>query len=342
MNEPKTFFLPQGASTFASDVDSLYYFIYWTSLVFFVLIVGAMLVFVVRYRRRSETETTPKLDHNNTLEIFWTVAPSALLLVMFLWGFRTFLHLRSAPPGAMEIQVTAQQWQWGFTYPDGTFTADLGVPVNEPIRLVMSSKDVIHSFWAPDFRQKEDVLPNRYTTTWFEATQTGVFPLFCSEYCGKGHSEMITKIKVMNREEYQNWLLTGGLGDISKMPLKDQGALFYKARGCIACHNVDTDAVKVGPSWKGIYGHTVEFRDGRSAVVDENYIRKSIMDPDADIVKGFNGGMPSFRGQLKDEQVNALIAYIKSLTPGAGGDETPPAAPEGAPAPPAAPAAPAQ
>jgi cytochrome c oxidase subunit 2 len=312
MNKLVTGQLPDPASTIAGDVDAVYGFVFWICVFFFVLNVGVMTFFVVRYRRRNEMETTPRITHNNALEIAWSVGPVFLLVIMFFWGFDKYMKMRVPPADAMEIHVTAQRWSWSFTYPDGTVTNNLGVRVNHPVKLVMNSKDVIHSFFVPAFRQKMDVIPNRYTTTWFEPTKVGVFPVYCTEYCGTGHSAMLSEVHVLEDQQYEQWVLTGGLGDISGEPLEKQGEIYYKAKQCNTCHSIDGRII-TGPSFKGIFGHEVLLADGRTIIVDENYIRTSIVEPQTDVVAGFPPVMPPYKGLITDEQITALIAYIKTL-----------------------------
>jgi len=211
-----------------------------------------------------------------------------------------------------EVKVTGQQWFWSFDYPEGaTSVNELVVPVDRPIKLLMSSKDVIHSFFVPEFRIKMDVLPNRYTITWFEATNEGEYTLFCAEYCGKSHSDMIGTVKVVSDREYAEWIEAGATEGEGLSPV-EYGAQLYKSKACYTCHSVD-GTPNVGPSFKGVYGHETELADGSSTIVDENYIRESILEPQAKVVSGFQPVMPTFQGILKDKQIEALIAYIKSL-----------------------------
>jgi cytochrome c oxidase subunit II len=312
MNEPSRFFMPQAASTVAGEVDRLYYFIHWVSVFFFVLIVGLMVYFVVRYRRRAPDETTPDIAHNTPLEVLWTLVPLAILLVIFFWGFSLYMNMRVAPGNALNIYVTAQRWAYGFAYPNGsTSMGELVVPVNEPVKLTMSSKDLLHGFFIPDFRVKQDILPNRYTSLWFQATRTGTFDLYCTQYCGTGHSNMRGTIKVVTAEEYEKFLKTGGI-DPSKMSLKDYGAALYRAKACVTCHSVD-GSLKTGPTWKSLFGKQQQLSDGSTITVDENFIREHVMTPGKKVVAGFPNVMPSYKGQLTDKEMNAIIEYIKSL-----------------------------
>ena len=310
--------MPEAASTIAPKVDSLYYFIHWVCVFFFILIVTLILVFVVKYHRRSETETTPNLTHNTLLEITWILVPLLLMIVMFVWGFGTFMDMSVAPGNSVNIYVTAQRWSWAFEYPSGaTSSNELVVPLGQPVKLTMSSKDLIHSFFIPQFRIKQDVFPNRYSTIWFQATALGTYDLLCTEYCGTGHSDMAGKVRVLPPEEYRKWLETGGL-DPSKMTLAQYGEALYRSKACVTCHTTD-GTQRIGPSFKGVFGHRVQFGDGSSAVADENYLRESMMNPGAKIVFGFGNIMPSYQGTLKDKEVTALIEYLKVLGGGAPG-----------------------
>lgn len=305
-------FMPPAASTVAPEVDNLYYFIHWVSVFFFVLIVALMLFFVYKYHRRSEQETTPRLTHNTLLEVTWILVPLAILMVIFVWGFGTFMNMSVAPGNSISVYVTGQRWSWTFEYPNGvTSSNELVVPVNQPVKLTMSSKDLIHSFFVPQFRIKQDVFPNRYSTTWFQATRLGTYDLYCTEYCGTGHSDMTGKVRVLSPDEYQKWLETGGI-DPSKMTLTQYGEALYRAKACVTCHSVD-GSQRIGPSFKGIFGHSAQLNGGATVQVDENYVRESMMNPGAKVVFGFGNIMPSYQGQLKDREVNALIEYIKSL-----------------------------
>lgn len=233
-------------------------------------------------------------------------------MIIFVWGFKDFVRLHIVPANATEIKVTAQKWFWSFDYADGANSVgELVVPVGKPIKLLMSSKDVIHSFFIPAFRVKMDVLPNRYTITWFEATHTGEFDLFCAEFCGKGHSEMLGKVKVLPEEEYQKWLEAGS-GPAAGESLRDYGARVYVKYACNTCHSVD-GSKNVGPTFKGLFARRVALADGSMITVDENYLRESMLNPMSKVVAGYNPVMPTFQGMLKDVDIDALIEYIKSL-----------------------------
>jgi len=312
MDTTGSLFLPPGHSTFSGEVDSLFNFILYASAVFLAIVVFGIIFFVLRYRRRPKEGVVTGPTNSTALEIIWSVIPTILVIIVFFWGFRLYLKMSIPPKDALEIKVTGQKWFWTFDYPNGANTLnELVVPVGKPVKLLMSSRDVIHGFYIPDFRIKMDVVPNRYTITWFEAVQTGVFNIFCTQYCGKGHSEMIAKVKVLGEREYNDWLISetkAGEG----MSLEDFGAKLYVSRACVTCHSVDGTA-NVGPSLKMIFGHQVKLADGASVSADENYIRESILNPQARIVAGYQPVMPTFQGILNDRELDALIAYIKSL-----------------------------
>lgn len=312
MNTDRAIFMPPAASTSAAGVDDVFTFINIIVLFFFLLVISLMTFFVIKYRRKSETDTTPDLAHNTPLEIVWTVVPLILLIVIFFIGFKSYMDMRLAPHSSMQINVTAKRWMWQFQYPNGVSAInDLVIPAGQPVRLVMNSEDVIHSFYVPDFRVKQDVIPNRYTSLWFQADSPGTHTVFCAEYCGTSHSNMLGKVIVRTPDEFQQWLQNGGIDDISGMPLADQGAILYKAKACNTCHTVD-GSVLTGPTWKGAFGKTITTDKG-PAVVDENYIHESIVDPMAKVHQGFAPVMPTYKGQITDEQITAIIEYIRSL-----------------------------
>jgi cytochrome c oxidase subunit 2 len=307
-----SFWLPEQASTLAPEIDSLFYFVTWVSVVLFVLVVGAMLYLAYRYRRRSP-EDRPTLVHENPIvEISWVVIPTILVLIVFTWGFKGYVKQAVAPPNAYEIQAVAQQWNWLFEYPNGTQTDTLYVPVDRPVRVNMSSVDVLHSFYIPAFRVKHDVLPNRYTSVWFEATKPGMYEIFCTEYCGRDHSRMNKYVKAVSQQEFNDWLETGGAAD--DLPLPEYGEILYTQQGCNSCHSIDGSR-KVGPTFKGLYGmENRALADGSTVTADDNYLRESILNPNAKVAEGYQQGvMPSAYAELTERQLSALIAYIETL-----------------------------
>jgi cytochrome c oxidase subunit 2 len=304
--------LPSATSTNAGDVDALFNFILYTSVVFFAIVLIGVIIFVLRYRRRGAAGLTSEKDHSLALEITWTAIPVVLIVIVFIWGFKGFMRQAVVPHDALEVKVTAQRWFWTFDHPGGANAVnELVVPVNKPIKLLMSSTDVIHSFFVPNFRVKMDVLPNRYSITWFEATAEGTYPLYCAEYCGKGHSEMLATVMVVSDSAYSAWLESSTvLGE--GLTLEEYGEQLFTAKACVTCHSLDGTTIE-GPSFKGRFGTEALFQDGSRATVDENYIRESILNPKAKIVNGFQPVMPTFQGVLKDRQIDALIAFIKAL-----------------------------
>ncbi len=308
-----SFWMPVQASTFAGETDSIFYFIYWLCVVFFIIIVGATGYFAVKYKMKGPDDKTSPIRGNHQLEIIWSVIPSILLLVMFAWGFSAFMDQQRPPADAIDISITGQKWSWTMTYENGGQDGNhLVVPVNQPVQLTMHSVDVLHSFFIPAFRVKRDVIPNRYTTIWFEATELGAFHIFCTEYCGDLHSDMIGTVDVVTMEEYEEYLGTLQ-GCAEGQTLAECGETAFARNGCNACHSVAGAAVLVGPALEGLYGTERNFDDGTSATADENYIRQSIMEPNSQVVQGFAPQMPTFAGRIDDEQMTALIAYIRSL-----------------------------
>lgn len=313
MSSFSDFLLPPAKSTLASHTDALFNFVNISGFILLAAITAALIYFAIKYRRKSENDVTPVISHHNKLEITWSVVPLILVMVIFGWGFRAFMDLQTPPEDAMEIHVTGQQWLWQFTYANGAkTTGELHVPAGKPVKLIMSSRDVIHSFYVPDYRIKKDVLPNRYTSVWFNAKKPGESVIFCTEYCGTGHSDMMGKVIVHKPDEYQDWLASSKAPAGSDLSPVEQGKQLVQANACLTCHSTDGSR-KIGPSFKGIFGHEVEFADGSKLTVDENYIRESILNPKAKVVKGFSPVMPTFKGSLEDSQIDAIVQYIKSL-----------------------------
>ncbi len=313
MDTTGTLFMPPGESTVAPQVDALFNFILTVAAIFFVVVVVIMVYFVWRYRRRGKEELTYGRQYNLKLELAWTIIPTILVIIVFFWGFRIYMRMHIAPKDAYEVKVTAQKWFWSFDYPNGASTVnDLIVPAGRPVKLTMSSQDVIHSFYVPDFRIKMDVLPNRYTGTWFDAPRPGEYNLFCAEYCGTSHSDMIGHVKVLNEREFKEWEESGAAAGGEGMSLEKFGEQLYTSKACVTCHRIDGVA-HTGPSFLGIFGEETKLSDGSTVTVDENYIRESILHPQAKIVAGYQPVMPTYQGLLDSRQVDALIAYIKSL-----------------------------
>jgi cytochrome c oxidase subunit 2 len=310
--EKGSFWMPPQISTVAHNVDSLFNFILAISVFFFLLIVAVMILFVIRYRRREGVEAAESASHNTALELTWTIIPLILVVVIFFFGFTGYLDMVTPPANAYEILVDGQKWNWSFTYPNGYVDANLHVPVDRPVRLVMTSADVIHSLYVPAFRIKMDVVPGRYSKAWFEATEPGEYELFCAEYCGTSHSDMLAVVVVHPPGEFETWLEQAS-NFLETMSPVEAGQKLFQARGCMQCHSVDGTA-KTGPTMAGIYGRTEALADGGTVVADENYLRESILEPMAKVVAGYEPVMPTYQGRLKDAEITAIIEYLKSLS----------------------------
>ncbi|MDX1586116.1 MAG: cytochrome c oxidase subunit II [Balneolaceae bacterium] len=315
MDALRDFILPPAKSTVASEVDALFWFVHLSSLVLTIGILVAIAYFLYKYRRKSENDVTPVITHNNKLEVTWSVIPLIITLVVFGWGFQTYVTMSTPPDDAYEINVTAQKWLWNFSYENGArSTGELHVPADRPVKLIMSSNDVIHSFFVPDYRIKQDVVPGRYTETWFQVSEPGESIIFCTEYCGTGHSDMYGKVVVHEQADFENWLASnqGGGSKPDDLAPAEWGEQLAQEQACATCHSADGSQM-TGPTWQGLFGSTRQFQDGTSAEADENYLRTSILNPNDEIVEGYQPVMPSYQGQLNDEQINAIIEYIKTL-----------------------------
>ncbi len=306
-----SFWMPPKGSTFAFEVDRVFYFIFWVSALFFVLITGLAVFFVIRYRRREGVAPAETPHHNLALELTWSAIPLVLVFVMFYMGVKAMINIETPPSRAYEILVTAQRWNWLFTYPNGYVDKDLHVPLDVPVRLTMRSEDVIHSFYVPSFRIKKDIVPGKYTKTWFRATEPGRHVLFCAEYCGTQHSDMLADIVVHPAGEFERWL-EDAASFVDKMPPAEAGRRLYEVRGCKQCHSVDGTA-GIGPSFKGLFGAKQALTNGSIVEADENYIRESIMEPQAKVSAGYDPVMPTYKGRLKDAEITAIIEYLKTL-----------------------------
>jgi len=320
--------MPPQASTIAPQTDLLYAFLLTVSAFFALLIAVSVIGLAVGYRRRDPNEVTPYIHGSTALEITWSVIPLGLAMVMFGWGAHLFVTIRRPPDDALQVNVVGKQWMWKVQHMEGRREInELHVPVGRAVKVTLTSEDVIHSFYVPAFRIKEDAVPGRYSTAWFEATRVGRYHLFCAEYCGTLHSGMIGWIVVMEPADYQAWLAgegaapaasagaaAGGGGDEGQS-LVAAGKALFEQKGCITCHQ---PGAVLGPQLAGIVGTTVTRQDDTTVKVDDDYIRESILTPTAKIVKGFAPVMPTFKGQVTEEQVMQLIAYIKSLGASAG------------------------
>jgi len=306
------FWMPSESSTTAAEVDWLFWFIFWIAAFFFAVIVVLMVLFVARYRARPGHEAVETAHHNLALEIAWSVIPLILVIIIFWIGFKSYMDMSTPPPSAYEIRVTGQKWRWLFTYPSGWVDAELHVPAGVPVKLVMTSEDVIHSLYIPAFRLKKDVVPGRYNTAWFEATEPGEYNIFCAEYCGTEHSGMITRVVVHDRQGYLDWLANAE-SFYDEMAPADAGKEMLGKYGCVQCHNTDGTA-HTGPPLNDLFGHEVTLANGATVPVDENYIRNSILDPSSQVVKGYQAVMPTFQGKVKDKEIDWIIAYLKSIS----------------------------
>jgi cytochrome c oxidase subunit 2 len=298
----------------ATQVDSVFLFIASVSLFFFFLVEGLLIYFAVRYRRRktSESGATSDVTSNLALEIVWILIPSLVVLAFFIYGYLVYQDITTPPPGTGDINVTARQFSYEFKYPDGRSEInELRVPVGKPVKLVMTSRDVLHGFFLPDFRIKQDIVPGRYTTLYLQPDREGTYDIFCTQYCGVGHSTMRAKLVVMPAGEYAKWA-TAGVAARPGLSLPEKGKALLEKSGCPGCHSID-GTVKIGPSFKGLYGREVHLEGDREVLADEEYIRESIYDPGAKVVKGFPNIMPTFKESLPADDVAAIIAYVKTL-----------------------------
>lgn len=299
---------PPAASSIASNVDKLYYFLTGIALFFSVLIFSIIFVFMVKYRRRSEDEIPEGTHTSMALELTWTIIPSLICVVIFVWASSLYVRNARPPASSTEMFVIGKQWMWHIQHPEGPREIDeLHVPVNVPIKMTMTSQDVIHDFYIPAFRVKKDVLPGRYTSLWFEADKVGTYHLFCAQYCGTSHSQMIGWVYVMSDADYAAWLAGGEKAE----SMAQQGERLFSQFGCNTCHT--GDATGTGPSLGGLYGKPEKLQNGQTRVVDETFIRDAILAPSTVHVPGYAAGMPTFAGQVSEEQVLQLIAYVKSL-----------------------------
>ncbi len=299
-----------GASTFAEGVDLSLYIIAGISVFFLVGITAVMIYFVFRYSRKRNPKAT-NIEGSNTLEVIWTVIPTILVLVMFYYGWMGYKPMREVPDNAIEIEAYAQMWKFSFQYPDGKVTDSLVVPVNQPVKLNLHSRDVLHSFYVPAFRIKEDMVPGGQNYLWFNPNLEGRYDILCAEYCGQLHSYMLSTITVVSDADYQTWL-TSAPAITDEHP----GLAVLKQNACLTCHSQDGSKI-IGPSFKGIFGKTeTVITDGveREIVIDSAYIARSIKDPNADIVQGYMKGlMVSYEGVVTDEQIADIVDYIKNL-----------------------------
>lgn len=304
--------MPKAVNAAADSSDVMFYAVLGLSFFFFFAIAGAVIGMVIKYRHRPGHKAMPSSAHNDAMEITWTVIPTIICVFLFIYGWRSYLTLNTAPTKAVEVQVQAWRWQWEFKHANGVTDENLHAPVNTDVRLVMTARDVLHSFFIPVMRIKQDLVPRRYTYAWFHATKPGVYRLYCTEYCGQGHSQMSRKVIVHEPGGYERYLADKAAlqNSLSGPALGEQ---LYKAKGCIGCHSIDGVNGPSGPSWKGVFGHEVALADGTKVLGDETYLRTSILAPQKQLVKNYGPSMPSFEGQLTEKEISGLIEFMKTL-----------------------------
>lgn len=301
---------PREASTTAGQVDRLLYFLLAVTGSVGLLIAFLLFYFAIRYRRRPGSTPTSPAPHALPLEFFWTLTPFVIFMIMFAWGAAVYFDAYHAPADATVIYGQGKQWMWKFQHPEGQREInELHVPAGRPIKVLMTSEDVIHSFFVPDFRVHMDVLPDRYTSVWFQATKPGRYHLFCSQYCGTNHAGMIGSVYVMKPADYEQWLNRHAEGSLALEGRKT----FLKYR-CLSCHSADEHAR--APVLEDLFLKTVRLRNGPPTIADEAYIRESILAPGAKVVEGWENIMPTFKGQVSEEEIIELIAFLKSLKRG--------------------------
>jgi len=317
-------FLPEQGSTFAGRVDRLHYWIIGITFLVAAIIFFVGLTFVIRYRRRKAGEHTRKFEVKPGLEAIFVGVPLATFLLWFFIGFQDYVWVQTPPEDAMDVYVTAKQWMWKFAYPDGPSAVNtLRVPVGKPVRLLITSRDVIHSFFVPAFRMKQDAVPGRYSQIWFQAERAGTYEVLCAEYCGLQHSNMRAEVVALEPADFQAWVQEQrrGVATLQDAPpsvlpaganLREVGERVAAEEGCLKCHSVD-GTPHIGPTWLDLYGRTEKLLTGGTVVADEAYLTESMMDPQAKVVAGFNPVMPSYFGKLAPAQTAALIEFIKTL-----------------------------
>jgi len=295
-------------------VDAVYFYLSGVTLFFTLLISSVLIFFVIRYRRRSPYEIPRPIAGSHKLETVWTIIPFLIAMTIFAWGARVYFQQYRPPENAVEVYVVAKQWMWKIQHSTGQREInELHVPVGRKIKLIMTTEDVIHDFFVPAFRMKADVIPGKYTSQWFEATKPGTYHLFCAEYCGMNHSGMIGSIVVMEPREFDNWL-SGNTGNQTPAVAGQQ---LFQSLGCVSCHGAEGEGGR-GPALVGLFGRQQQLTTGQTVKADEAYIRESIINPQAKLVQGFGPIMPTFQGQISEDQLVQLLAFIKSLhAPGA-------------------------
>jgi cytochrome c oxidase subunit 2 len=303
-------FIPESASTYSGDVDALYFYISGVTVFFTLLISLVIIFFVIKYRRRNPSEIPRPIEGSTKLETLWSVIPLLIAMTIFVWGAKVYYTQYRPPKNAMEVYVVGKQWMWKFQHPTGQREInELHVPVGRKIKLIMATEDVIHDLFVPAFRIKTDVVPGKYTSEWFEATKPGRYHFFCAEYCGMNHSGMGGWVVAMEPTEFENWLS----GNANQMSPAAAGQQMFESLGCASCHGANAEGGR-GPALLGLFGSNVVLSNGPALKADEAYLRESILNPQAKIVTGFGPIMPSFQGQVSEEQLLQLVAYVKSLS----------------------------
>lgn len=301
-------FRPEPGSTIAEGVDKLHFFLTGITLLFTFIIFSTIFYFAIKYRRRPGNEHPAETKTYLPLELTWTLVPTLLCAVVFTWSSSLYFANSRAPNASMEIFVVGKQWMWHLQHPEGPREInELHVPVGVPVKLTMTSEDVIHDFYVPAFRVKRDVIPGRYSTIWFQATRTGTFHFFCAQYCGAEHAGMIGWVYVMSPADYAVWLAGGTKGE----SMTQAGERLFNQYGCNTCHKPDNTGK--GPSLVGQFGKPQQLKDGRTLMVDETFIRQAITNPNSMPLANYAPVMPTFQGQLNEEQILQLMAYVKSL-----------------------------
>jgi cytochrome c oxidase subunit II len=300
--------LPVAASRTAEQTDNLYWGFCCLSALVMLVVFGPMIYWLFKYRNGRPADRSPVVLPQLEMEVTWTIAPTVIMMVFFVWSAKQYFNVERPPPNAREVYVVAKQWMWKIQHPEGNREInELHVPEGRIIKLIMASQDVIHSFYLPAFRIKQDVVPGRYTTEWFKADKVGTFHLFCAEYCGTSHSHMIGHVIVMTPADYQAWLARGAPGST----LAQEGARLFRELGCSGCH-VGHSVVRA-PPLEGLFGKPVPLNDGEIVTADESYLRDSILFPAKQIVGGYTNDMPPFLGHVSEDELVELVAYIKSL-----------------------------
>jgi cytochrome c oxidase subunit 2 len=327
MNElmRRMLFLPEQGSEYATQVDKLHFLVITVTMISAAGVAIAALVLFIRFRRRSETQTTPHVEPKAIHEVFFVGVPLGFFLLCFAIGFPLFVKLQTPPKDAIDVYVQGKQWMWQFAYAGGPNGVDvLRVPAGRPVRLLITSRDVIHSFYVPDFRIKQDAVPGRYTQTWFTATSPGRHQVFCAEYCGLGHSAMLGEIIAMEPAEYDTWIAEARRNTVAhsqdsvedsldpRTSLAENGRRLAATYGCFKCHTVDGTR-HIGPTWLDLYRKTEKLQDGQRVIADEAYLTESMMDPAAKIVAGYQNVMPTFQGRIPGPEIAAIVEFIKTL-----------------------------